>query len=295
MKKHTQIAKLLTAFFSGVLVMTLVGSAIAATPTAVTPNFTSLKIGTTSAPSTGGIRAQGIIQAGTAIKTSNLMPTSTSISVLGSLSVEDDLTVAGGMTANSFGVFYTVNEYCNDAASSITNCTAYTYNSAWNQLEASCDTGDTVVACEGWPMSSDDPASYYSWANDSNSCFTMSDAPGIQTQAICFSPDGERTSTTTLASVSSIGASLPTSFSDSVDDYMTEAYPTLTTLSTVAEFDNYLDDYLNEYVTTELDTILVDMGYVTETTFDTYIDTYNFATQSYVNTKLPSSTSFPSR
>lgn len=285
MKKHTQIAKLLTAFFSGVLVMTLVGSAIAATPTAVTPNFTSLKIGTTSAPSTGGIRAQGIVQAGTAIKTSNLMPTSTSITVLGSLSVEDDLTVAGGMTADSFGVFYTVNEYCNDSASSIPNCSAYTYNSEWNQLEASCDAGDTVVACEGWPMSSDDPATYYSWANDGDSCFTMSDAPGIQTQAICFSPNGARSSVASSSSIVSLGTMVPASFSDSVDTHMAESYPVLDTLSSAASLDSYLTTYLDDYINTELEPILLDMGYINTDTFDTYIDTYNFATQGYVNTK----------
>ncbi len=253
--------------------MALAGSAIAADGDVI-PNFTALKIGEVSGtPSTGGIRAQGVIQAGTGLKASRLIPTSSTISVLGSLDVQDDL------TADSFGYYYTVSEYCNDDAAAITNCDAYTYASDWNQLEAACYTGDTVVSCEGWPMGADDIATYQSWANNSDSCVTISDAPGIQTQAICFSPDGEPAEDTTFSLVSMTADLMPSSFSDSVDAYMTTNY---SHMATAAALDTYIDNMIDDYVDEQIDSILSSKGYLKDTDMDNWLDSNDYATQTWV-------------
>jgi len=127
-------------------------------------------------------------------------------------------------------------------------------------------------------MGSDDVASYYSWANDSNSCFTMSDAPGIQTQAICFSPDGEpATGIVSASPVSMTEAYMPPSFADSVSSVISSDY---SYLSSTSVLDSYINDAVNDYMDTKIETAFGDLM---DANFNDYVDFYGLATKTYVD------------
>ncbi|OGJ47853.1 hypothetical protein A2344_02820 [Candidatus Peregrinibacteria bacterium RIFOXYB12_FULL_41_12] len=205
MKLHLNISKVLTGFVAGVVFMAAVGTTFAATSTVI-PNFTAMKIGDTAlVPSSGNlvVSGTGTFEGGlrstagvftSYVKTGTLVPSASSISLVGSLSVSGSTTVTGGLTAGTMGSFYTVVANCASGT-----CPAYSYNADYNLVKTYCATGDYAVACLDSPV-----GLYYSqsWSNGGAECDTLSESDHIYAQAICFSPDGGtgQTGTTNISS-----------------------------------------------------------------------------------------------
>lgn len=306
MKFHVAyISKVFVGFVAGVLFMVAITTTFAAVDSVV-PNFTSMKLGNvTATPGTGDLIATGTGTFGGSVngqnfiangyvKTAKLVPSSTSISVVGSLDVTDDV------TANSIGSFYTVTAACASGS-----CPVYSVNSDYNILKLLCADGDYVMACLDSPL-----GLYYSqsWA-DGEDCNVISDSDSMYAQAICFSPDGgSETGTTNTGSttaLSSVLAAIKTSdssslgvsdvFSSTIDNYfideginLTEIWETIQqTEAGLAEMENLMESLpTDQNGQLDLETYLTDNGYANTSDLANYVTTSSLTStlRSYATT-----------
>lgn len=268
----------------------------------VIPNFSGLILGEADDPdSAGSLSAAGKLTAKIMegkILTNQIFPTASDITLYGNLNIDGDI------SADAFGQFYTTSEYCKGTCTQELIGDANPpdgtgpYDVYKSVLYATCDSGDVVVGCQGYPgteWTADHylDGGYYStqiWASDTDTCRIESGANGVFVQAICFDHDGSHVTdpnefnTPVIAKgdlldtendddvlVQAIVKAIENSDNESIYD-MKEALG-------INEIDSYVDDLIHDVQQIQIDpTSYLDLsGYVTVEEFNNSMTDVNSA------------------
>lgn len=193
MKNH--FSKAFTAIVAGVLIFALASTVFAAAAQ-VNPNFTSLKVGSVPDPVSGEIRSiktTSRLVNTLGLITNQIVPTATTVEVVGDLDVDGDLDTAGTVYGEAFGDFYIRDDVCGIGTA---NGSCDTYDTGKYEWTVSCAAGDIAVNCatknqvDLYLGEQVDMDAYSSVTEDFQGCYFTSRYNFMEMQALCFNPNG---------------------------------------------------------------------------------------------------------